>query len=448
MVKTETIGYSERGLVNALVKFLTANPDQTADFLKTFHFRGKGQDAGIANLSEELVRATFFIEPGLGEFGNPDILLLAYFRRPTQPYVFFIEAKTGTYRDSALMNSTGMQSRGFNSSINGQLSLKYRFFRALVAWDGESRVLEEPEGIFLDAVRQLHEPGKRPRRLAKAANIDAFVAPLRPIVADPDGGTPARASGSGLKYFVYYVALTADLTDPLETMELQRGPDGKRTPLYQTEEEKTSDHDVVEFAPRYLQDESERSKHVYPLDVWAWGHTGWCGWFDLEDRLEGLADYPEYRSIRTQAIGPTHARLLRNLGQTRCTCPTTVGVGSRAWNTWSPEARSLAASIDAHFRVSTSVRSDIGLDVRRMRGSLSVTSFGRVVGKLIPSDLGGKEVLLVGVSSSGQTTVPALFDLAIVVQGQPFLCATLDVDAAPDVIAMVLGDWDSYIADL
>jgi hypothetical protein len=45
--------------------------------------------------------------------------------------LLFVEAKAGPYIFSARSNSVGMQEPGFNSAINGQLSLKYRLACAL-----------------------------------------------------------------------------------------------------------------------------------------------------------------------------------------------------------------------------------------------------------------------------------------------------------------------------
>jgi hypothetical protein len=65
-----------------------------------------------------------------------------------------------------------MWTRGFNSSINGQLSLKYRFARALSRWDGEHPAIIEDEVTYLAYRSRLNDSlSKSPGRTLVKENI-------------------------------------------------------------------------------------------------------------------------------------------------------------------------------------------------------------------------------------------------------------------------------------
>jgi len=111
------------------------------------------------------------VELGLSEFGAPDLMFLCRTDEPT-PVLIFLEAKAVCYSVSAQSNEKGIITRGFNSSINGQLTLKYRFAHALQQWDGNPDRIEEPLDLH-DAYTTepefggLGDPKATPRHLGK-----------------------------------------------------------------------------------------------------------------------------------------------------------------------------------------------------------------------------------------------------------------------------------------
>lgn len=52
---------------------------------------------------DEVTSVAFLVEVGLGDFGNPDLVLVCQTPDPL-PYVVFVEAKVTTYLDSAMDN--------------------------------------------------------------------------------------------------------------------------------------------------------------------------------------------------------------------------------------------------------------------------------------------------------------------------------------------------------
>lgn len=161
--------YGERGLVDSLLLDLQA-AGKLADLLNgvEFPFRNPTR-LGIAADAEIVV----VVEAGFGGnragFGWPDAILIATL--PTGgKVVCFVEAKAGLYADEAADFTD--RKKGFNSKINGQLSLRFRLAQALRAYRRGGKRLVEPD----DVARAYGEQG-RPRRLVKADNLRKVVEP-------------------------------------------------------------------------------------------------------------------------------------------------------------------------------------------------------------------------------------------------------------------------------
>ncbi len=112
------------------------------------------------------------VEWGLADFGNPDLVVVAY--TPTGPHCIFIEAKVGPYLTSMMPNRVGMRRAGFNSSINGQLALKYRFANALAKMTSADGSIEEPTELARQYRLQLADPRSMPRRLVQPKIVRMF----------------------------------------------------------------------------------------------------------------------------------------------------------------------------------------------------------------------------------------------------------------------------------
>jgi hypothetical protein len=162
-----------------------------------------------------------------------------------------------------------MQSRGYNSSINGQLALKYRFATALQCWSDHEDSIVEPQGIYY-AYRTLlnDDPQRGPgRRLFKVENVDLF----------------RRLGLAGLaEENVSYVALTWDRADKA----FFRNPGV------------TSD-----YLPRFY-DHDGQDRYNDMAD-----RIGWIGYSELERTLN-LSKSEEYvaaRNLMLPASEPTDA---------------------------------------------------------------------------------------------------------------------------------------------
>jgi len=176
--------YGERGIMNAIITRLTRDGDATEgikSFLSAVLWAGGQVPAWI----EAIQSVTLIVEVGLADFGDPDLLIVC--RTPSATKLVFVEAKVVSYIDS--MQSTapsagarwGMTQVGFNSSINGQLSLKYRFAKALSRWDGNAPGISESSAVFDAYKSRLNDSdAKAPgRTLAKPSILNGIFKPLR-----------------------------------------------------------------------------------------------------------------------------------------------------------------------------------------------------------------------------------------------------------------------------
>jgi hypothetical protein len=152
--------YGERGIVNAVLSHISrgeAIVDSIKSLLRSVCW-GNGAAAGWI---EDIEDVALVVEVGLADFGDPDLLIVCYTNAGTK--LVFFEAKVISYTESMQSTSPGASNRwgmaqpGFNSSINGQLTLKYRFAKALSRWDGNSSSIVEDEAIFRAYVSRLND---------------------------------------------------------------------------------------------------------------------------------------------------------------------------------------------------------------------------------------------------------------------------------------------------
>ena len=158
--------YGERGAVNAVVVGLRQlEVPGVIAFLNAVAWADRPawlRDVG----SVELI-----VEIGCGEFGDPDLIIVCT-TKEGQRYATFVEAKVIPYETSAGSNQHGIRIRGYNSTINGQLSLKYRLAMALSNWDGSSSELSESDAVYRAYKRPWSQKGlgdtiRWPRHLKK-----------------------------------------------------------------------------------------------------------------------------------------------------------------------------------------------------------------------------------------------------------------------------------------
>lgn len=110
--------YGERGLVNAI---LIDSADKAPNaILKQIVWTG---DAPA--FIDKVVRCEYLVEFSLGEFGSPDLIVIAY--TDDAKYVIFTEAKVVEYKNAV----TTKESYADAGCLNVQLALKWRFKEAL-----------------------------------------------------------------------------------------------------------------------------------------------------------------------------------------------------------------------------------------------------------------------------------------------------------------------------
>lgn len=277
MSQQRFIGFSKAGLLNALVHFLTRDIKLTRKFLRGLEFQGAEANLLVRQVAKELSECTFFVEPGLGEFGIPDFVIVARAGEAGRRLVFFVEVKAKSYMDSAASNSKGFRGRNFGSFINGQLSMRYRFARAVAQWDARSiSGIAEPHEVASASARLLGDDFGRGRRLRKPEVLKGIGQAMRPDFSQSEGEFLDRT---------FFVAVTEDSANPL------KGPDS----------EVLRDH--LPCYPAAIDGDRFAAGAI--------ARTGWCGWPDLESHLEGLTGDQEYKLALPLSLGPVRARAKR-----------------------------------------------------------------------------------------------------------------------------------------
>ena len=163
--------YGERGIVNGLVLDIKDDLELGKKVIKKISWCDHSNKDWISNIDE----IQYFVEPGFSKFGQPDLIMICTLSDDTKRYLI-IEAKATPYAGSAMSNTKGMAQKGYNSSINGQLSLDYRLALALNDYKGEG-ILQELESVFKGYQKALGDYNPGPRKACKAELIKLIVKP-------------------------------------------------------------------------------------------------------------------------------------------------------------------------------------------------------------------------------------------------------------------------------
>ncbi len=117
--------YSERGIVNSIIFWISKqnNKEKICELLKTIMDKENKQ---IFN-EDDFDSLDIYDEFSFGDFGSPDLILKIITKE--KAYLLFIEAKVGTYMNSAAENVAinDIVYEANASKINVQLSLRKRF---------------------------------------------------------------------------------------------------------------------------------------------------------------------------------------------------------------------------------------------------------------------------------------------------------------------------------
>jgi hypothetical protein len=341
--------YGERGVVNTIVAGLHRHGvPAVKEFLNAVQWADAAEKPWISSVD----RVSLIVEMGLNDFGAPDLLVVCSHGEEL-PNAVFLEAKVVPYMVSAMPLNDGMR-RGFNSSINGQLTLKFRFTQALGAWAGVPRRLAEPESVYRSYRASpghggLSDPVRLPRHLEKLEVLQIL--------------QRNKLVGLSLDRF-HFVALTRD-----------------RQPFFADAGFAQSD-----FRPLLLEGGDE---------VWEkrCGNVGWIG-FDTITEHQGLERC--FGSDYTAAVATMIAR--------EETAATAAGV-----------TRSVSLCRDLNrFRapIKSQLEQIVALAVDRFGktrvertkgGSVSIILRSKVLVKLVPQSSEGDQHLLLGISTDLKT---------------------------------------------
>ena len=351
MCNIEVVWYGERGVVNSIVDGLRRGGLSTIqEFLRTIQWLGGKCPAWI----NDIKRVKLIVEIGLGQFGDPDLIVVCN-TGDEQPYVVFVEAKVIPYRASAEIPSP--------SRINRQLTLKYRFAQALSRWGKEERTIEESETSFLAYARppessDIEETRPEPRYLVKPEVLQ--------ICRDAEfPSMPIERC--------YFVAMTWD-----------------RAPFFSE-----SDFATLSIRPVFLNNDGTECLSS------AGDRLGWIGYGTIDDspRLKEDFGEPYQRALRSMIPTPHPPEIQRSdvssLEEYR-----SHNVQSFATNT-----------IQQLSALEVILRLQFGEEaVKRSSGSTSVTLFSKSRGqskvmlKVMPRNPGSNEHLVLGVSVDFQRT--------------------------------------------
>mgnify|MGYP001008799070 CR=1 FL=1 len=145
--------YGERGIVNGIVLDIKDDIIKQRAFLKAIKFA----DGSTPEWIDNVTRTDFIVEPSFSEFGNPDLIIIAY-EIDNKKHVIFIEAKVCSYEDAAVEKSIPYKN-STTSKINFQLALKFRFVEAFKKCNPNDTIEEIKEDIVG------YDDNSRPRRL-------------------------------------------------------------------------------------------------------------------------------------------------------------------------------------------------------------------------------------------------------------------------------------------
>lgn len=324
--------YGERGVVNAMVTHLQANGAGRA-FVQSIHWANPEAPDWVKNVTD----VAFIVEPGLADFGSPDLILICTIRDENRPRCVFVEAKVVPYAASAMPNEPGMAAEGYNSSINGQLALKFRFAKSLAASAPGVACLSEPAVVHLGYQVGLSDPKGRPRRLQKRAIIEQIL-------------FPHNLLGLPIDRFAF-VALTWDD----ETFFHQ---DDDRLPKFFDE----PNHDCYEAMASQI---------------------GWIGYRCLDD-IDGLQAAIE--PALTLMVGALAPRQLPDGGDDW------QPLAAQPIANMPPRLQQLTQQLGA-----ICVNAFGAGCVRISNGSISVSPIGRVEAKIVPRQEAGQELIYAGV---------------------------------------------------
>ncbi len=328
--------YGERGIVNAVVTKIKSNPvSNVRNLLEAVRWA----DSGCPNWISEVNSVHVCVEIGLAHFGDPDLILVCKTEQGVK--CVFVEVKVIPYCFSMRSNDLGMEESGFNSSINGQLSLKYRFAKALesTAVPNNSECpdsIREPEDISKAYQKKLNDT--KQRHLDKPGVIDML---------DEWGlvGIPEKNC--------HYIAWTWDQ------------------------------------AEKAFVNSSNKDKYELPLFV---DENDNNLWDDMQDRI-GWIGYKEVENAFNLVDNTEFQRAFKTMQEDLAPSAPDYETGN--------SLRLERLSDDIRKDIDEIAKRFSPKEVKKCRGSYSIMKSGQTVGKIIPCCGGENSGIFVGVRETG-----------------------------------------------
>ena len=364
--------YGERGIVNALVtRVESLGIEGVKQLLGCVQWANPEHNQWISRITS----ATLVVEIGLAHFGDPDLIVVCR-TEDGEPFGVFLEAKVVPYRYSA--------DQGGPSRIQRQLTLKYRFAKALKA-SRNNRIIETPE--FHAHYRRGAEGSDQadscadPRQLAKPS----VLAILR------EAGLYDVPSEN-----FRFVAWTWD-----------------RQPFFNS-----PDFSKSSFRPLFLKDDGTEDWELSLKKL------GWLGYQELIDNGQ-LTDDAFRQALRSMLPSPVPNEV------------ETVDCNGPNLQPYNINARSSTQTKAKMARLESIAQQIFPLGkVQRLPGSTSVTLVARtnatpkVLIKLLPRDHGKNEYIKLGISASlnRQQWGGVEFSGPECIGGQPFFTFDLSGD--------------------
>jgi hypothetical protein len=346
----EVIWYGERGVVNALVAALReAGVSSVIALLESVEWACGSRPGWLG----EVKSVDVIVEVGCGEFGDPDLIVICT-TGDDQKFATFFEAKVVTYDSSAGSNQQGIRVKGYNSTINGQLSLKYRLAMALSVWNGHSNAVREPRAAYEAYRRPWSQGGLSdtlcwPRHLKKPTVLSIM--------------REAGLASLPMSRF-HFVALTWD-----------------REPFFRA----SAFHDS-DLRPLFLDESGNERWHNTT------SHLGWIGFGHIAkaDRLARfLGD--AFRKALVTMVPSLEPPDFTDSATATYPSITSYNIQRHSSKATVRRLRALEALAAEHFGKGA---------IKQSNGSSSVKFAGKVIVKLIPRNHGPAEFLLLGISAS------------------------------------------------
>jgi len=130
MNSTTFLGYSERGIFNSIVFYLSEHTEKITQFLEVLGINNKTYD--------DASKYTFLLEPSFSDFGTCDLVIIIENQQNKNKTVIFIEGKVKTMqgyfsleKEFKKLNNCKEKFKGISSNIFVQLYYKYLLTKVL-----------------------------------------------------------------------------------------------------------------------------------------------------------------------------------------------------------------------------------------------------------------------------------------------------------------------------